>query len=222
MTPSTTEPNDTEPNNTEPNDTALQAQDFAERERLTALLAGLAEQQWDAPSLCAGWRVREVVAHITMPFRTSTPRFLAGLAGAGFSFNRYADRVARRDGARMSTDELLGTLRDNIRHPWQPPGGGQAGALSHDVIHGLDITEALGLPPAPAGRIAEVLAHSTPRTFAFFGVDLNGVELRATDAEFRLGTGRIVELPVKDVLLTVTGRRAVPRPAAPTGSTPMS
>ncbi|MEZ0070206.1 uncharacterized protein (TIGR03083 family) [Streptacidiphilus sp. MAP12-20] len=196
-----------------PRTTELQAQTHAERERLAALLADLTEAQWDAPSLCAGWRVREVVAHITMPFRTGTPSFVAGMIAAGFSFNRYADRVARRDAARMTSDELLGTLRDNVRHPWQPPGGGPAAALSHDVIHGLDITEPLGLPPAPPERIAVVLEHSRPRALAYFGVDLAGLELRATDADFRLGTGRVVELPVKDVLLTVTGRRPVPHRA---------
>ncbi|MEZ0092322.1 maleylpyruvate isomerase family mycothiol-dependent enzyme [Streptacidiphilus sp. EB129] len=204
MTPTTP----TTPMTTE---TELRAQTRAERERLAALLAGLTEEQWDTPSLCAGWRVREVVAHITMPFRTSTPRFAAGLVAARFSFNRFADHVARRDGAGMTPDELLGTLRDNIGHPWQPPGGGPAAALSHDVIHGLDITEPLGLPPAPSERIATVLAHSSPRALAFFGVDLTGIELRATDADLRLGTGRVVELPVKDILLTVTGRRPAPR-----------
>lgn len=203
-----------------PMETELQAQTYAERERLAALLADLTEQQWDTPSLCAGWRVREVVAHITMPFRTSAPRFVAGLVTARFSFNRYADSVARRDGARMTTDELLGTLRDNIRHPWQPPGGGPAAALSHDVIHGLDITEPLSLPPAPPERIATVLAHSRPRALAYFGVDLTGVELRATDAEFRLGTGSVVELPVKDILLTVTGRRPVPHEGAEAATAP--
>lgn len=206
-----------------PMESELQTQTYAERERLAALLSDLTERQWATPSLCAGWRVREVVAHITMPFRTSMPRFVAGLVAARFSFNRYADSVARRDGARMTLDELLGSLRDNIRHPWQPPGGGAAAALSHDVIHGLDITEPLGLPPAPPKRIATVLTHAQPRALAYFGVDLTGTELRATDAEFRLGTGSVVEMPVKDILLTVTGRRstphegtgAVPAPARP-------
>jgi uncharacterized protein (TIGR03083 family) len=190
-------------------ETGLQRETHAERERLAALLADLTALQWDTPSLCAGWRVREVVAHITMPFRISTPRFVAGFVAARFSFDRFADRVARRDGAGMTADELLAALRDNVRHPWQPPGGGPAAALSHDVIHGLDITEVLGLPPAPAQRIATVLAHSSPRALAYFGVDLTGIELRATDADFRLGTGDVVELPAKEILLTVTGRRHV-------------
>lgn len=179
----------------------------AERERLAELLAGLTDEQWDSPSLCADWRVREVVAHITMPFRTRLPQFLVGLAAARFSFNRYADRAARADADRMSGAELLASLRANIANPWQPPGGGAAGALSHDTIHGLDITEPLGLPAPPVERIALVLANANPRSLSFFGVDLTGIQLRGVDADVVLGEGKPVDLPVKDILLTITGRR---------------
>ncbi|QYC40958.1 hypothetical protein Nocox_16725 [Nonomuraea coxensis DSM 45129] len=182
----------------------------AERERLAELLAGLPEEGWAASSLCAGWRVREVVAHITAAFRTSMPRFVAGLVAARFSFDRYADRAARGDTARLSDPDLLACLRANITHPWRPPGGGTAGALSHDIIHGLDITEPLGLPAPPVERIALVLAGTNPRSLAYFGVDLTGVQLRATDADVRIGAGEPVELPAKDVLLTITGRRPLP------------
>jgi hypothetical protein len=142
-----------------------------------------------------------------MPFRVKAPRFFAGLAAARFSFNRYADADARRATARMSDEELLGVLQDNTRHPWRPPGGGVAGALSHDVIHGLDITEPLGLPPAPPERIAAVLAQAGPRNLRYFGVDLTGVELRATDTDAAIGSGTRVDLPAKDILLVVSGRR---------------
>ena len=47
-----------------------------------------------------------------------------------------------------------------------------AGALSHDVIHGLDVTEALGLPASPPDRIALALASAGPRQLKFFGVGL--------------------------------------------------
>jgi len=60
---------------------------------------------------------------------------MAGVAGAGFSFNRYADRDARSTARKKSQAELVDLLRRNIANPWQPPGGGAAGALSHDVIH---------------------------------------------------------------------------------------
>ena len=179
---------------------------FAERRRLADLLAGLEPDQWAADSLCTGWRIREVVAHITMPFRTRPLPFLLGMVRSGFSFNRYADRAARRDTSRLTDAQLLASLRDNVTHPWRPPGGGQVGALSHDVIHGLDITEPLGLPPAPASRIALVLGSVGPRNLRFFGTELDH-RFVATDADVTLGAGPDVHLPAKDILLTITGRR---------------
>ncbi len=180
----------------------------AERQRLADLLADLPPPQWDQASLCAGWRVREVVAHITMPFRTTPRQMFAGMLRAGFSFHRYTDRDARAAAATMATHELTELLRANITHPWAPPGGGRAAALSHDVIHGLDITEPLGLPAPPADRIALVLNATTIRQARYFEVDLRRHRLIATDADASIGTGPTrVQLPVRDILLTVTGRR---------------
>src|SRR5437762_869994 len=96
----------------------------AQRAELAEVLAGLPEASWDEPTLCAGWRVREVVAHITMPFRFSGRRFALELAKSRGRFNEMADRVARRDAAAMSPADLAGALRSNTGHPWKPPGGG--------------------------------------------------------------------------------------------------
>ncbi|PPJ36121.1 hypothetical protein C5E45_22245 [Nocardia nova] len=188
----------------------LREHTVAERRRLADLLTTLTTEQWAAPSLCDGWRVREVLAHMTMPYRTSTWAFVRGLAGARFSFHRYADRAACADTARMSDAALLASLRDNVDHPWRPPGGGVVGALSHDVIHGLDITEPLGLPPAPPERIALVLDHASPKSLRYFGVDLAGRQLRASDAPVTLGSGTPITMCAKDILLIVTGRHPLP------------
>jgi uncharacterized protein (TIGR03083 family) len=99
----------------------------AQRGELAAVLAELPTGRWDDPTLCAGWRVREVVAHITMPFRYSAPRFMAELAKSRGKFNQMSDRVARRDAAALSAAELAGTVRANVSHPWKPPGGGFEG-----------------------------------------------------------------------------------------------
>jgi uncharacterized protein (TIGR03083 family) len=184
----------------------------AERERLAALFGGLSPEQWSAPSLCEGWRVREAAAHITMPFRTTPLGYMAGLVRAGFSFNRYADRDARSTAHEKSQAELVDLLRRNIDNPWQPPGDGGAGALSHDVIHGLDVTEPLGLPASPADRIALVLGSIRPRQLRYFGVDLDGQRLTATDADVSVGAGpRVVPMTAREILLTVTGRRTLAR-----------
>lgn len=179
----------------------------AERRRLVAVLEGLSPEQWDRPSLCAGWRVREVVAHLTMPFRTSPLRFFVGVARAKGDFDAFADRAARADTATMSDATLLGHLQNNVAHPWRPPGGGAVGAISHDVIHGLDITEALGLPGPPPERVALILREAQAKNLKHFGVDLRGHQLVGTDARAAVGQGTTVEMPVADILLVITGRR---------------
>jgi uncharacterized protein (TIGR03083 family) len=183
----------------------------AERRDQADLLATLRPEQWEGLTLCDGWRVREVVAHTTMPFRTSLGRTLVELAKARGNINRMADQCARRDAAKLPAETLLASLRDNIAHPWTPPGGGTHGALSHDVIHGLDITVGLGLDrQVPPERVAMVLAGMRPKNIAFFGADLAGVALRATDLDWSHGTGTPVRGLAQDLLLVLCGRRLPP------------
>lgn len=188
------------------NDT-LYAATVAERRRLVTALEGLAPTDWGRDSLCAGWQVREVTAHLTMAYRYSGWAVARGIVTARGSFARFADRAARRDTSIMSDQDLLRSLTDNVEHPWRPPGGGQAGALSHDVIHGLDITEPLGLDSPSVDTIRMVLDHSGPRNLKFFGVDLGERCLEATDTTWHLGEGDPVRLPAKDILLVITGRK---------------
>jgi uncharacterized protein (TIGR03083 family) len=180
----------------------------AERRDLAAVLAELPAERWDAPTLCAGWRVREVVAHLTMPFRMSPAQFMKEMARARGNFDRMADRCARRDAESMSADDLAASLRDNVEHPWKPPGGGFDGALSHDVIHGLDITVALGIDRAvPAERIRRIVqGPAFSKGLKHFGVDLDGVELRAEDIDWSYGSGDPLSGAAQDLLLVLCGR----------------
>ena len=183
----------------------------AERRELAAILGGLPPESWDSPTLCAGWRVREVVAHITMPFRYRPPRFAFEMIRSRGNFNRMADRCARRDAAAPPA-QLAAALRDNERNPWKPPGGGYHGALTHDVIHGLDITVALGLGrQVPADRLGVVLAGITAaKSVRFFGTDLDGIELRADDLDWSFGSGTPVSGSAQDLALVVCGRTLPP------------
>jgi uncharacterized protein (TIGR03083 family) len=183
----------------------------AERRDLAVILAGLPPESWDAPTLCRGWRVREVVAHITMPFRYRPLRFAFEMARSRGNFNRMADRCARRDGI-APPEELAAALRDNERNPWKPPGGGFEGALTHDVIHGLDITVALGLGRrVPEERLRTVLAAVTgPKSQKFFGTGLAGIALHAEDLDWSLGTGEPMSGQAQDLALVLCGRTLPP------------
>lgn len=74
--------------------------------------------------LCEGWRVREVIAHITMPYRYSAPRFVVEMVKSRGNFNRMSNRRALADASEVGERQLLASLRDNVAHPWKPPGGG--------------------------------------------------------------------------------------------------
>jgi uncharacterized protein (TIGR03083 family) len=180
----------------------------AERRDLAAVLTGLSEPQWDTQTLCAGWRVREVVAHMTMPFRYSTSRFLLGMLKARGNFARMADRSARADAAVLTSGELTASIADNAEHAWKPPGGGFEGALSHDVIHGLDFTVPLGIDrKVPEDRLRIVLGGLNAKNLKFFGTDLTGVELRADDLDWSLGSGTAVSGAAQDLLMVLCGRK---------------
>ena len=184
----------------------------AERRELADMLAGLTPEEWDAPSLCAGWRVRDVVAHTTMAYRYSVPRFMFELLRSGVAFNRMSDRCARRDAGAMTSEELGATLRDNAEHPWKPPRGGYEGALTHDVVHGLDITVALGLDRRVQERrlrpVIDGLASASG--LRYFGVDVTGVELRADDLDWSFGSGTPLTGAAQHLGMVLCGRRLPP------------
>ena len=191
------------------------AEDIAdEYTALADLLQAADPAVWDSPSLCQGWRTREVVAHMTMPARYDGPAFMAELAAVGGDFSRLSDVVAARDGA-LPTAVLLADLRSAVLHEWQPPGGGVDGALIHCVIHGLDIVEAVPLDRyVPEHRIRSVLGLVTDGAPAdapnLFGVDLRGVVLQADDMDWSSGSGSdpgaLVVGPAQAIALVACGR----------------
>ena len=160
----------------------------------------------DSASLCEGWRVRHVVAHLTMPARLSPAQFGAEMAAAGGDFTQLSNTVAERDST-LPAAVLLSALRSPALHAWQPPGGGAAGALSHAVIHSLDVTVALGAPPvAPVEATTTVLEQLAAADGTTFGVDLSGVRLEADDVDWSRGSGRQVRADSGRLVALLAGR----------------
>ncbi|MFJ3907002.1 maleylpyruvate isomerase family mycothiol-dependent enzyme [Streptomyces vinaceus] len=191
---------------------ALKAAIAAERRELADVFDALRAEDWRAPSLCTGWTVREVVAHMSMGMRLSLPATLGELLKARGDLHRMTDRVARRDAAAHTTTELSAFLRDHAHHPWTPPVGGLRAALGHDVVHGLDVTAALGLARrVPEDRLRILLDAIRPSGLRFFGVDLTGVRLCAQDTDWSYGSGaEPVYGDAQDLLLLAFGRRLPP------------
>jgi uncharacterized protein (TIGR03083 family) len=184
-----------------------QAATAAEFMRLGDILEPLSADEWDTPSLCAGWRVREVVAHMTMAARYGPAEFVAELQECNGDFTVLSNRVAERDGA-LPTATLIGNLRDETMHQWTPPGGGSIGALNHVVIHALDITTPLGIARPADAAVLAVLDHLTSGgVHAYFGIDVDGIRLEATDAEWTFGSGARTAGTASDLVLWLSGRQ---------------
>lgn len=115
----------------------------AERAALIADLETLTEAQWDQPSLCDGWSVHDVVAHIIDTAMTTRLGFVYGLARAGFDFDRQnAEGVERERGPDPAATLL--TLREVADRTWTPPAPMDS-RIVEMVVHGEDIRRPLGI-----------------------------------------------------------------------------
>jgi len=184
----------------------LRATVTAEYLALAELLDDMEDTSWNTLSLCAGWRIREVVAHLTMPVRYSPAQFHAELQDCRADFTQLSNRIATRD-AKLPTGTLVDSLREEAMHHWTPPGGDDIGALNHVVIHGLDITVPLGRGRRPDEALRRVLEDlTTGGTHLHFGVGLDGVHLRATDMDWRFGSGHTISGAAGHLALLLCGR----------------
>ena len=78
-----------------------------ERRELCSWLDALAAHGWDAPSLCNGWAVRDVVAHLTLSTRESLGSFVRGLIRHAGSFDRMTRVRAQARARSFSPGELV-------------------------------------------------------------------------------------------------------------------
>jgi len=192
------------------NDADLQPAVAAEFVALADLLDSATDAQWDAPSLCAGWRVREVVAHMTMAARYPEDKFMAELRRCDFDFDRLSNEIASRD-AELPASELVASLRSDVMQHWTPPGGGWHGALNHVVIHGLDVTVPLGVPRRSSDDTIRIVLDdlTSGGVQEHFGTDIEGRSLQATDLDWSYGSGPPLRGAAEDLALVLCGR-AVP------------
>jgi uncharacterized protein (TIGR03083 family) len=179
-----------------------------ERRSLADTLSGLDTRQWTSASLCRGWTVHDVAAHLLMPLVTSLPRVLLAMAGSGFSFDR-ANVKLTASVARRSNDEIVLGLRKHAEHRFKPPGMGYEAPLTDVIVHSQDIRRPLGIPhtfdPEHLKRALTFLAGKS-QGFVPKGLT-DGFRFEATDLDWAAGDGAVVRGPGEAILLTMTGRR---------------
>jgi uncharacterized protein (TIGR03083 family) len=186
-----------------------------ERHRLADLADGWIPEQWDVPSLAEGWRVREVVAHLTMPFAVGMPGLVIGLLRHRGSFDRFADRWAR-DATAVEPAEHVAALRANAAARFTPPGMGPEAPLTDLVVHGLDVRIPLGLPATDLDHdaLAATLRFLATRSARHFGVPADAFatrRLEATDVDWSHGTGPTERAPATDLIAHLCRARPLPQ-----------
>lgn len=178
-----------------------------ERRELAVLVSDLTDTQLRTPSLCRGWTVHDVVAHLVVPLAVGVPRFGVAMALARGNFDRANVAMTRRQ-ARRPAAELAGVLRDRAESRFTPPGSGPEAPLTDLLVHGLDIRRPLALArsiPAERLRIALDFLARGPAGFVRRGA-LDDLRLLADDLDWSHGAGPPVRGPAESLLLAVTGR----------------
>jgi uncharacterized protein (TIGR03083 family) len=186
-----------------------------ERLDLAALLDDLSDDEWQHPSLCEGWRVRDVAAHLALA-QTGAVRATLDLLRAGGSLRRMIHDSAVRHAA-LPPEQFAAQLRGMAGSRRRAPGVTPLEPLLDVLVHGQDIAVPLGrsrtMPVAAATAAAtRVWDMPWPMSTTFSPRRrLAGLRLVATDTEWEVGEGDVVEGPIEALLLTLTGRTAAVR-----------
>src|SRR5437868_2325263 len=177
-----------------------------ERSSLADLFEDLSEQELEVASLCAGWRVRDVAAHLSLSHLGTMSAVFALLRARG-DLNRMIHVTAVRQ-AELPVSRYSALQRNMVGSRRKFPGISHFEPLIDVLVHGQDSAIPLGrerpMPPRAASAAAtRVWAMGKP----FYAQrDMAGIELVATDCDWSAGQGLRVEGPIATLLLLVTRR----------------
>ena len=178
-----------------------------ERADVADLLGSLSDEQWNAASLCAGWRVRDVVAHMIDYDHLAVPDVFRRLARGRLRLDKI-NAIGVSEAASMTTDELLQRFRASLTPTGLTKGFGGGIALVDGLIHHQDIRRPLHLPRTiPADRLRFVLNVGTKSPTLPALRLMRGLRFVATDIDWSTGRGPEVRGPAESLLMTVVGRR---------------
>lgn len=177
-----------------------------ERRDLADLLDTLTPEQWNMPSLCEGWSVRDVVAHM-VSYEELGP---AGIVARRIKGWRHggSNEVGRAEFAGRSPSDLVTFLREHLTpHGITALFGGAVG-LTDALVHHQDIRRALHLPrTVPDQRLRPVLDFALRSPKLPSRKDTHGLRLVATDLDWQHGSGPDVSGPAEALLMAIAGRR---------------
>lgn len=179
----------------------------AERHALIRDLEGLAPEQWSTASLCDGWTVHDVLAHLIDSAKTTRISFARRLIAARFDFDRdNAVGVARE--RNDQPERTLAAFRGVAERTSTPPAA-LATRLVEAFVHGEDIRRPLGMHrDYPADHVAAAIQYQVRTSQSFGGGKerARGLRLVATDADLQAGDGDEVRGTSIALLLALSGR----------------
>jgi uncharacterized protein (TIGR03083 family) len=180
----------------------------AERAALAADLQTLSDAQWATASLCSGWSVRDVLAHMTATAKMNPPQFMGKMLMSGFSFNKMATKdIAVERGA--SPAETLARFKAEINSTRHPPGPTDTW-LGEVLVHAEDARRPLGIQHDYPIEASVQVANFYKGSNLIIGAKsrIEGLRLRATDADWAHGSGPEVAGPIHSLVMAMTGRKA--------------
>jgi uncharacterized protein (TIGR03083 family) len=182
----------------------------AERLSLAELLATLSDEDWHHPSLCVGWRVCDVAAHLVLGTAVGPLRAGWEFARARGSVHRMIRDTAIRRANSRGHSQIVADLRAAAASRRHPPGTSFLDPLSDVLVHGQDIAVPLGLTrEAPPEAAAAAATRDYEMGFPFHAQRrLAGLRLEAMDVQWTVGDGPAVRGPILALLLVIAGRPA--------------
>jgi uncharacterized protein (TIGR03083 family) len=179
-----------------------------QRRALADLLADLDASDWERPSLCAQWRVKDVAAHLALtPQSPGILRILAhGLRARGdFDAVNRDLAVAHAD---RPPAELVAELRELADSRRKPAITTLDNLLFDTLVHVQDVALPLGVPAAmPLDAAREGADRVWRMGWPFWARRrLRGIRLVASDVDWTAGEGAEIRGPVQALLLLLTGR----------------
>ena len=182
------------------------------RLRIADMLATLSHDEWNAGSLCEGWRVRDVAGHLALVPTITTGQMLAAAPRARFDPNRINTLLAVRAGS-VAPPQIVRKLRDHAGDRTTAKVLDTRNALFDVIVHSQDIAIPLGRPfPVPVDATRRGLDRVWAMGWPFNAQRrLAGRSLRATDTDWSAGSGPEVSGSALSLLLLLTGRTATVR-----------
>jgi len=190
----------------------------AERASLAANLSGLDDDQWAHDTLCPGWTVKDVAAHVI-----STPqigwRQMPAMAARNFGrgYNTMIYREVKRLGARETPESILADFERFATSTHHVPTTTSVEPLIDALLHHQDIVRPLGLRREMPPEAAAVAADRSRLLWSLMGNRrvVRGTRMVATDIDWVRGSGPTIEGPMQELLMVCSGR--APDPALVSG-----